>query len=177
MDIKIKGNPGTGNTFMEINIHHVDNLYTTAPVPSDNKDGTHAGRQGAAAQAAPPEDTALLRREILDYVSRLCTYLADGWKSSYRRTWEDILDIGVVSAAVYNPGKQQKTNFNRTLVANIIHYLQGKGAYAGNYNAALFALILEGSKDHPVRGALGKDPDAGIVSRLNRHFEPQGAGC
>ena len=35
MTIEIKGNPGTGNTFIEIHIDHVVNLYTAAlPVAS-----------------------------------------------------------------------------------------------------------------------------------------------
>ena len=163
MEINIKGDPGTGNTFMEINIEHVENLYTTVPVNKDND--TRARTQAA------PEDVTPLRGEILGYVNRLRTFLADDWKHRYRQTWEDILDLEAVAAEVYNPGKQQKTNFNRTLVANIIHYLSGRGAYAGNYNAALFARILEGSKEHPGRSALGKDPATNIVSRLNRYFE------
>ena len=171
MEINIKGNPGTGNTFMEINIKHVDNFYTTAPAFTDNNNGAHVSRQDAGPRSAVPKDTAQLRGEILNYVSRLRSCLSDDWKSSYLRTWGDILDIEAVSLSVYNPGKQQKTNFNRTLVANIVHYLHGKGAYVGNYNAAQFAHLLEGSKDHPVRSALGKDPSADIVSRLDRHFE------
>lgn len=74
---------------------------------------------------------------------------------------------------IFNPGKQQDTNFNRNLVANIIHYLDGRGVYKDNYNAALFAQILEGDKDHSVRSALGKYPSEDIVSRLNRHFGSQ----
>lgn len=44
-------------------------------------------------------------------------------------------------------------------------------AYGSNYNASHFAVLLEGNKDHSVRSALGGNPSADIVSRLNRYFE------
>ena len=175
MTIEIKGNPGTGNTFMEIHIEYVANFHMAAiPVASMNNinnNGTHARPQGVE----PPvntaaHDTVLLRSEILAYINRLRSCLADEWKSSYQKIWDDILDTQVVSLSVYNPGKQRGTNFNRNLVANIIHYLNGKGAYGNSYNAARFAEFLEGDKDHSVRSALGKDPSNDIVSSLDRYF-------
>ena len=167
MDINLNGNPGTGNTFMEIHIQHVDNFYSIAP--PNNNNGTRTETQATVFR--PASDTALLRSEILAYVSHLRTFLADGWKGKYQQIWEDILDLDAVSASVYIPGKQQGTNFNRSLVANIIHYLDGRGAYGTGYNAARFAECLEGDRDHSVRSALGKDPADDIVSRLNSYFE------
>ena len=169
MDINITGNPGTGNTFMEINIQHVDNFHAFAPLNSNK--GTHARPSGCAPQPNDTTDVALLRSDILAYVNRLRTCLADDWKSTYQKTWEDILDMKAVSAVVYTPGKQQGTNFNRSLVAGIIHYLHGRGAYAGSYNAARFAEHLEGDKNHSVRSALGRDPSPDVVSRLDRYFD------
>ena len=168
MNIDITGNPGTGNTFMEIHIQHVDHFHATAPADNDN--GTRGSRQAVAPQTKVPADIAPLRDDILAYVDRLRPHLADDWKSIYRRTWEDILDLDIVASLVYSPGKQQGTNFNRNLVANIVHYLSGRGAYGNDYNAAHFAWLLEGSKDHSIRGALGRDPSADIVSRLDRYF-------
>ena len=170
MTIDIKGDPGKGNTFMEISIEHVDNFYPAAfPIAGVNvsNKGTHARQQ----DVEPCVDTAQIRGEILDYVSRLRSHLANDWKNSYQRVWEEILDLTVVSASVYATGKQQGTNFNRSLVANIIHYLSGRGAYGNSYNAAQFALLLEGDKDHSVRSALGKDPSTDVAFRLDRYFE------
>ena len=169
MDINITGNPGTGNTFMEINIQHVDNFHAFAPLNSNK--GTHARPSGCAPQPNDTTDVAALRSEILAYVNRLRPCLSDGWKSSYQNIWEDILSLEVVSSSVCIPGKQQGTNFNRSLVAGIIHYLHGRGAYAGSYNAARFAEHLEGDKDHSVRSALGRDPSPDVVSRLDRYFD------
>ena len=166
MDINITGNPGTGNTFMEIHIQRVDHFHTASPGPINNDKGTRTEQQ-----SSPPSDLALLRSDILAYVNRLRTCLADDWKSTYQKTWEDILDMKAVSAVVYTPGKQQGTNFNRSLVANIIHYLHGRGAYDGSYNAARFAEYLEGDKDHSVRSALGRAPSPDVLSRLDRYFD------
>ena len=166
MNVKIEGDPGTGNTFMEINIQHVENFYPTASVPINNN-STRAKCQDIIRQ----KDEAMLRSEILAYVNSLRTHLADEWKSSYLQTWESILDTDLVSKSVYDPGKQQGTNFNRNLVANIIYYLSGKGVYGNNYTASLFAERLEGNKEHSVRSALGKNPSDEIVSRLDRCFE------
>ena len=170
MTIDIKGNPGTGNTFMEIHIQRVDNFQAFAPAANSNHKGTHAGDQASPRPSGTPAATAPLRGEILAYVDRLRTSLSDEWKSRYQKTWEDILDLDIVASSVYLPGKQQGTNFNRSLVAGIIHYLSGRGAYE-EYNAARFASYLEGSKDHSVRSALGRDPSPDVVSRLDRYFD------
>ena len=170
MNINITGNPGTGNTYMEIRIQHVDHFYTTSPAPINNN-GTRVGQQDTPQASIHQQNIPSLRDEILAYVDRLRPHLADEWKSTYLRTWEDILDLDIVASLVYSPGKQQGTNFNRNLVANIIHYLSGREAYGKGYNAARFAGYLEGDKDHSIRSALGKNPSPDVVSRLNRYFE------
>ena len=62
-----------------------------------------------------------------------------------------------------NPGEHntfvQGTNFNRNLVANIIHYLDSKKFYKDQYNSSKMARALEGNDQHPVRKALRFDPD------------------
>ena len=169
MEIKIEGNPGTGNTFQEINIGRVENYNPNATTVINNygtREATKAKQPGPKEQV----DTYYLREEILTYVSNLRTELAPEWKSRYQQVWTDILDLDIVAASVYNPGKQQGTNFNRNLVANIVHYLNGLGAFS-DYKPAIFAERLEGDKEHSVRAALARDPDEAIVSRLNRYFE------
>lgn len=51
MNIKIEGDPGTGNTFMEIHIQHVEHFHTTVPVV---KDGMRSTPQDAASQTITP---------------------------------------------------------------------------------------------------------------------------
>lgn len=170
MEIKIEGDPGTGNTFQEIHIGNVENYNPNATTVINNNYGSREKDVPSQHKPQDPVETAPIRDEILLYVSCLRTKLAEEWKSRYQKVWADILDLEAVSSKVYDPGKQQGTNFNRNLVANIVHYLNGKGAF-NEYNAAKFASLLEGTSDHSVRAALGSDPNPDIVSRLDRYFE------
>ena len=172
MEIKIEGNPGTGNTFQEIKIQHVENFNPNAT--SVTVTHNHYGDKKSGSQVKADEDTVdttPIRTEILNYVSCIRPLLKDEWKSSYMKLWEGILDLDVIADAVYKPGKQQDTNFNRALVANIIHYLGSHHIYRDAYSPTAMAVALEGDKDHTVRGPLAKDPSDDIVSRLNRFLE------
>ena len=114
-------------------------------------------------------DVAPIREEIINYVSRLRPFLVDEQKSGYMKLWKEILDLDIIAGEVYNPGKQQGTNFNRSLVANIIYYMVKKNFFGDNnsYNASLFAVALEGSAEHSVRAELRTLPAADIISRLD----------
>ena len=169
---KININQTINNTV--INVGKVEHLNTNpTTVNTTIIYGSQPEETNAKASEPKPQDpveTAPIRDEILLYVSCLRTKLAEEWKSRYQKVWADILDLEAVSSKVYDPGKQQGTNFNRNLVANIVHYLNGKGAF-NEYNAAKFAFLLEGTSDHSVRAALGSNPNPDIVSRLDRYFE------
>lgn len=112
-----------------------------------------------------------IRTEILAYVSKLRPFLNDDWKSRYQKIWEELLSLDIIDSSVYVIGRQKDTNFNRNLVANIIHFLDSQKAYKNDYSASAMAIALEGTAEHSVRGALGKDPSAAITSRLKRYFE------
>lgn len=175
MEIKIEGNPGTGNTFQEITIQHVENYNPAATTVVNNYYGTRATGKKAANTFPVDEaiDIASIRQEILNYVSRLRPYLVDEQKSGYLKLWGEILDLNIIAGEVYNPGKQQGTNFNRGLVANIIYYLVTKGFFGviNDYNSSRFAVMLEGSSEHSVRAELRLLPSADIISRLNHMLE------
>lgn len=166
MKLDITGNPGTGNTFSETHIDYVENYNPNAQTIINYNYGTRAKKDCDKQHANDNVDNSFLREEILDYVSRLKSDLSDDWKQGCDKLWNDILDLPEVSAKVYSPGKQQGTNFNRNLVANIIHYLGLQGAF-DNYNATQLTKDLEGDKDHPVRSALGVDPDQDIANKIN----------
>ena len=143
------------------------NTILKAFLPGDTAESTPKARPVGKVENNTPE----VREEILSYVGRLRVYVSDDWKTRYTRMWEDILALDVVASEVYNPGKQQGTDFNRNLVANIIHYLRDKGVYKSNLSVSDLAVGLEGDANHSVRGALGKAPEESIESRLNRYFE------
>ena len=170
MNINIKGNPGTGNTYQEITIQHVEN-YNPAATTVNNYYGTRAPGKKAASTTPSDEaiDVAPIREEIINYVSRLRPFLVDKQKSGYIKLWREILDLDIIAGEVYNPDKQQGTNFNRSLVANIIYYMVKKNFFGdkNSYNASLFAVALEGSAEHSVRAELRMLPAPDIISRLD----------
>lgn len=179
-------NPGTGNTFQEINIGKVENYNPNATTVTNNYYGTRESPQGHGEQEFKGSSSSKVQgshnhepltlnhepKEILTYVARLRGQVADKWKSRYMKLWEEILDLKVVTAKVYDPGKQQETNFNRNLVANIIYYLgcygQPDNSIFSVYNASHFTELLESDKDHSVRAELRKLPPPDICSRIDK---------
>ena len=166
MDIKIDGNPGTGNTFCEYNINTVNTFAPQAStVTNTTVNNYHGDRKPAQATPSKAVEEALLvqrQQEILDYVGRLKSYVSPAWKNRYESTWRSILALPEVAAQVYEPGKQKDTTFNRNLVANIIYIMyNGHDSHGiiAESNATHLAEILEGDKDHSVRRQLGLAPD------------------
>ena len=179
MEIKIEGDPGTGNTFQEINIGHIEHNYPNATTVTNTYiNGTREEADTTSLRDTMKEplenvDITPIRTEILNYVSRLRPYLAPEYKSSYMKLWEDILDLDIIEKHVYYPGKQQDTNFNRNLVAAIIYFLVKRGYFGDErkFNATQMAIALEGSGKHSVRNALKVPPPDNIKSRLSTFME------
>lgn len=168
MKIEITGDPGTGNTFQEYNIQHIDNFNPNATTVNNTYiNGVKQTPQESTCQNVPEKDTAPIKAEILNYVSKLKPYLTDVWKSKYDKLWNNILRIPAVDKEVYKPGKQQGTNFNRNLVAHIIYYIGQQGVFTDK-TATHIAEKLEGNSEHPVRGALRIAPDEKIQSEVKR---------
>lgn len=135
-------------------------------------------QMGRTAPAAPAQQSApnnavseSARKEIVAYACRVRSLLAEGWRNRFDKIWDDLLNKKVISDAIYRVGKQQGTNFNRNLVANILYYMSRHGAYGERYNAAAMAFRLENSKDSSIRAALKKNPPADIMKALDRYFE------
>lgn len=120
-------------------------------------------------------DTKPIRKDILEYVSRVRPLLTEDAKSTFMRMWEDILNLPEVVEKAYDAGKQWGTNFNRDLVANILYYLRKRKIYAlvyrDNNNGAALAEALEQDKDHSVKHALRNDPPKDIQEAINNLLE------
>jgi len=201
MDIKIEGNPGTGNTFQEINIGSV---HTFAPKLSTivNNYYDESGRQPKgktpkkgekdnvaddlepsipntmqSEQIEEPEeeiDRSSIRTEILNYVSRVRPLVHPDKRDRYMKMWEGILELDAVRPFVYKTGKQKQTNFNRKLIANILHHLDTRHIYKDPYKASNLALALEGDYEKSVRGELGKYPSERVSAEINDYLETLG---
>ena len=178
MDIKIEGNPGTGNTFQEVHIGTVQN-YNPNATTVINYNGTCDEGEVAKPKKTPPTtiksmleqdliDTMPIRKEILNYVSCIRPFVKDGLKDKYMQMWDDILNLSVVEERIYNSGKQKNTNFNRKLVAGILHFLDSKKIYEAPFNAKAMAEALEHDWEHSVRRELAVDPSDDIKDDITQ---------
>ena len=173
MEVKIDGNPGTGNTFQEIKIGYVENYVPNATTVINN----HYGESGKAKPQTDREtskaDLLVRRGEIMQYVGNLRPYVSEKWKNRYEAVWHAILDLPAVAAVIYEPGKQKDTSFNRNLVANIIYIMCDRGIIDES-NATKLTEALEGDKDHSVRAQLGKAPDNKVIyEKVNKLIEDE----
>lgn len=171
MDIKIEGNPGTHNTFQEININHVENYAPAATTIITNHyaDSKHSHKVSEASTVTT--DHTQQDAEILTYVGKLKRFVAPMWRGRYESTWRSILTIPEVQSLIYFRGKQHDTTFNRNLVANII-YIMCQPAY-GVFDekcATTLAVALEGNKEHSVRNQLGILPTSNEITDKVQKF-------
>lgn len=158
MEIKIEGNPGTGNTFQEVRIGYVENYVPNATTVINNHYGEGGKAQPKADKETAKADLIVRRGEIMRYVGNLKPFVAKDWKNRYEATWHAILDLPEVSAVIFEPGKQRDTSFNRNLVANLIYIMCGCGIITES-NATKLTEALEGDKDHSVRAQLRTEPE------------------
>ena len=157
MEINIKGNPGTGNTFQEVHIGTVQNYNPNATTVINNNYGDKPKAASSPDNNLTDAEREHLKSEIMTYVSRIKQYVANEWKNRYETTWRSVLDIPEVESLVFNPGKQKNTLFNRNLVANIIYIMCNAGFYTDT-NATALTIALEDDKEHSVRQQLAKEP-------------------
>ena len=168
MDINIQGNPGTGNTFQEVHIGNVQNYNPNAHTVINYNYADRSKSASLQADSPSAPDRTAQRDEILRYVQRLECCVAPQWVSRYRTLWATVLAAPEVEAVAYEPGKQQDTAFNRSLVANIIYIMCVQGVIQER-NATRLAELLEGDKEHSVRGRLREYPtDGGICDCVER---------
>lgn len=93
--------------------------------------------------------------EAKQYIRFLYAQVQD-YKETMKRV-QDVLNLNEVDIMVYNPGEQMGTDFNRVLVAGIIHVLMDAKVYVKCTYTSL-AILLENNEDHHVRQELGKYP-------------------
>ena len=157
MEINIKGNPGTGNTFQEVHIGTVQNYNPNATTVINYNYGDKPKAMSSPDNNMTDDEREHLKSEIMIYVSRIKQYVAKEWKNRYETTWRSVLDIPEVESLVFSPGKQKDTLFNRNLVANIIYIMCNAGFYTDT-NATALTIALEDDKEHSVRQQLAKEP-------------------
>ena len=158
MNIDIKGNPGTGNSFTEVHIDTVQNYNPNATTVINYNYGDK--RKAAPLPEAALTDAEREQRkvEILSYVARLKSQVDKAWKNRYETLWHQVLNLPEVAEQVFDPGRQKDTTFNRNLVANIIYIMCNRGVIVET-NATTLTEILEHDKGHAVRAKLREYPE------------------
>jgi hypothetical protein len=195
----IDGNAGENNTIVNMVIEKAYNVNPSAKVVNNTfnigtrEEASAAIEEAMGAQPMPeqpksetpksladtmkdPEeciDCSVIRKEILIYVSRIRPLVAPDKKDKFQKMWEGILDLEAVKSSVYKTGKQKETNFNRKLIANIIHHLDSRKMYAKPYKASDFAMALEKDSGKSVRGELGKFPSNYVCAEIDDYLESQ----
>ena len=195
----IDGNAGENNTIVNMVIEKAYNVNPSAKVVNNTfnigtrEEASAAIEEAMGAQPMPeqpksetpksladtmkdPEeciDCSVIRKEILIYVSRIRPLVAPDKKDKFQKMWEGILDLEAVNSSVYKTGKQKETNFNRKLIANIIHHLDSRKMYAKPYKASDFAMALEKDSGKSVRGELGKFPSNYVCAEIDDYLESQ----
>jgi len=165
MEIKIEGNPGTGNSYTEIHIGNVQNYNPNATTVINNNYGTRVKSQGSS--DGVEVDKEEVYPKIISYVKKTMEKVSPDWKNKFEPLWQDILKLKEVDAEVYNKGEQQGTDFNRVLVAGIIHVLMDAKVYVKCTYTSL-AILLEGNEEHHVRQELGKYPSDEIQTAIKK---------
>lgn len=174
------GDAGEGNTIVNMNIEKAYTVNPTAKVVNNtfniysDKEGKDAIEE-AKGTPSPKEDIdySVIRKEILVYVSRIRLLVATEKKDKFQKMWEGILELDAVKPFVYKTGKQKETNFNRKLIANIIHHLDSRKMYEKPYKASDFARALEENPEKSIRGELGKFPSDHICAEIDKYLESQ----
>jgi len=168
MEIKIEGNPGSGNTFQEVKIGTVQNYNPNATTVINNNYGCcHKQKE----EPMGGVDRKAIRQEIIDYVGKTLKLVEKEWKNGYMELWKEILDLDEVAAVVYDRGRQKGTVFNRKLVANIIYCLGNfrgnKSGMFGAYSATPVVKELEGTTACSTRTELGSNPSKEIRDAIS----------
>lgn len=166
LEIKVQGELGTGNTFVNIGTvqNYVPNATTVVNYNNYSvKDGSMTKTDDSDEHSLPDIETR--REELLRYVQKTLQFVIFKWKAKYMELWNDILDLEEVAEVIYDPGRQVGPIFNRKEMCHIICYL-GRYAEGGGifekYNATHIANSFADGGEKSTRPELGARPVKGI---------------
>jgi hypothetical protein len=182
MELKIEGNPGSGNHYTEVKIENIENNFPNVKEvkiikgADGQKTTVMTDDNFAPEDNNPPvgdKDKVAKREDILKYVGKTLPLVLYRWKDKYMDLWRDILDIPAVDALIYKKGRQQKTSFNRKEVLHIICYLGkhangGIGIFEDSYVATNVALLLADGCEKTTRPELGFNTKKTIQAEIEK---------
>lgn len=165
MDINIKGDPGTGNSFTEIIVKE-GAIYQ--PYGTTNITNNYFNEKKTASSPNSENEKQIVRNEVIAYVGKLKQYVKHDWEKKYDSLWVRILSLKEVEAEIYKTGNQKGHAFNRNFVGNIINVIC-KTVYSTE-NRTQMCNALEG-KDNNVRKEMSKDPSDEVKKAVMKLLE------
>lgn len=160
MDLNINGDPGEGNTYIDIKIGYAQNVNPNAKTVINYNYGNQKPDFGDDNREMPDEEKAALKTMILDYIAPLKAFVIEAWSNKIDALWDKIIGLKEVDAVIYKHGKQDSP-YNRNLVANIICMMRDSGIYKDDTDRA-YTIALEGDYEKPVRPQLSTKPSETI---------------
>lgn len=189
VEFTINGNPGQGNTFINIREAGVVNnnpgpVYTTINVngggkaevsSSDDEEAEAAGGKkltGTTIRQLLKQgliDKTLPKAEILKYVDAIRPYVKDDKDKLYMHLWGRILEHKAFAIELFDPGNQP-CKFNRSLVGNIMHYLDSKDFYKESYNQSEMTRAVARKFDGADNKGVDDPARRGLRGELEKSF-------
>lgn len=174
MEIKIEGNPGSGNHYTEVKIGHIENNFPNVKEVTIIKGSDSGTSQVKTSSDAPDvaQNNEGKRAEILRYAETTLPYVLLSWKGKYMDMWNDILDLPEVAAVIYKPKRQKGTSFNRYELCHIINYLgehvmNGYGVFE-HYNGTQIANGFGDGAASTTRPQLYYQPEPNIRAAIDK---------
>lgn len=171
MEINIKGNPGTGNTYVAVENGGVYNNNPNATSVT-NITYNYNGNSTHHDETIDDEEKKMRKSELLKYVGKLKPLLKEEWKSKYDKLWLDILAIPEVDNKIYNKGKQHNTIFNRNLVGNIIGIMKSD-IFTDDITVSALTKALEGDDKHSIRAEIGRKAPGEIQEPIKKLIDAE----
>lgn len=174
-------NPGTNNTYNEVNMGNnsiyvpgVTNLtIVNGGKPEDKVESEpKASLYDRMREPDENKDLTVAKRAILNYTSRIASMLKPEWMQGWERFWTGLLGLDVIENDICDITKQQGTTFNRMFICKIIHHLSRRDFFKETYNASAMTRALEGDSDHSIRThGLNLFPDDDVCKRIDSYIE------
>lgn len=164
-------NPGGGIAHQEIHIHGtVEQVYTAATSVTNTYNYYDKGAKPQGEKAAI--DRATAKKEILKDVELLVDLVRKPRRPVFMDLWNDILELKEVKYDFNIPGKNEDKQYNRKLVAGIIHFIGSDEnnclGWFDKYNASEITRILLKSSKKSIRGELGAQPSAEVREAIKK---------
>lgn len=160
MELKIDGNPGTGNSFTQVVIQAggVYNNNPNATAVTNTSIIYGDGKEQPGRVCMDDREKQILKTAILEFVGKLKPKVSTNWANRYDTLWVSILAIPEVDAVVYDKGQQKNTLFNRSFVGSIVKVLLDNKVFEQTASPTVLAPLIGEDGSESFRKEMGRYP-------------------